>query len=1534
MSPERESPAPPLPAPGRLLVRGLLLVGGAVALVLLVFGAARIYLRTPAGSARLLRFGLEAANGAIAGRVDAGGVRIEGDRIFLRDITLSDPEGTVVASVDEAEVDLVFGALLLGRIEARSVRVVRPALTLAVDEEGSSLDRAFAAKSPAPEPARPGGRPPPLTFVVHRFDIEDGRMEVQIPDAPHFSLRDLALSGAGRYALRSEDFELEVRGNGALDQPTPGPVTVAGRGARDGRGLRAELDLRAAGASLVGDLHTERASALDAHLALDVPPALGRALVPGWPLRVAVRATGEAKSTAPGNALTVEAAAGRARLRLAAEVDVAQRMARRLRLEARHVDLAELLGHGPSSNLAFTATGSASGVSWASASGRLELEMPPAQVRGEAVGPVKASLQLRRGRLEVSALQATLPGLKLEAQGSSDRRGVEASLSLEVTDLAAWSRVLGDVAGPMPPLSGQGSLRGKLSGRLTHPRVEAEGHFGALVVGPASAQALDVELRLPDLGRPLDATAKLHADLLAVAGRTLRDVRGTLSSEGRAVELQLTAAAVPLRLHLAGTADPDARGLLLDTLELGFSEGTWQLRAPAAVRLEPERLETERLELTSGDQSIEVTGRLSRGRVDGSLHVAHLDLARLPSIAVPASEGLGGTLDLSAEVHGLAAHPDLALDARLEGGAWHGLAGLAGHVEGRRRGAEVHLAGHVDALATGADVSLDGPETALTRRTHRPLSVEVRATDVDLGRGLCELAAARLWSAGCPDGKPLATGRVDVQAALAGFADAPRVQLSVRATEVVSRKLASGAWSLDLEGDDARQLQIKLAGQGLGGKLHLAATLEATTGELLARRRSWAGWRTVPVRGQLEATGLSLADLRDAGLATRDVQGTARVQAEVSGTLADPRGKAEVMVQQLVMDPWGVGDVRLVLSAEEQVETGLTLAGGVITGSAHLSVGTRLASLWENLGPEALARVPVHLDGNFGPVQLRDLPLEAGRLRRDRRLLDGELTWKVEGQGSLGAPTATAELGFRGLGPGDGAHVDGQARVRYADGRHVLDASLKSTSGGSLDADGTLALDLSLPALRRGLHPAEAPVQLRLHSVRFQPDFVATLVPWLRSVTGTLQIEGQATGTLGKPVLRGSLAWDDGSMGIIGFGLYQGIHLRASAGEERFAIEELSARVQGGTVSLKLSGQRAGAGFAVQGELATRDFPVVIDDQLLCIATTQATLQGQARPWVLDLSPVTFTRAELQLPESKRKNLQDLSSPPDVVLTRHGVAIDRHQALRALALDPRRRGRGPEASEGQSAPLFRLALSVPNAIDVRGRDVRLELTLSREFRVELGEETLVHGEVRLRRGRAEVWGRRFEVQPGGRVTFEGPVDQPRINVTGVYTNSQEQVTVYMHFSGLGNDVQVTPSSTPPLSEPEIYTLLATGRTTLKQSSLGSSAAVGSSEAGVSILGSWAAGELKKAVGGALPIDVISIEVGQERGVQQTKFEAGKYLTDDIYIGYQARIGADPFRYQNANALRVEYQFLRRWSLQLEYGDANAGSLDAVWSRDY
>ena len=79
--------------------------------------------------------------------------------------------------------------------------------------------------------------------------------------------------------------------------------------------------------------------------------------------------------------------------------------------------------------------------------------------------------------------------------------------------------------------------------------------------------------------------------------------------------------------------------------------------------------------------------------------------------------------------------------------------------------------------------------------------------------------------------------------------------------------------------------------------------------------------------------------------------------------------------------------------------------------------------------------------------------------------------------------------------------------------------------------------------------------------------------------------------------------------------------------------------------------------------------------------------------------------------------------------------------------------------------------------------------------------------------------------------------------------------------------------------------------------------------------------------------MLSIEAG-DSGIEGTKLEAGTYVSDKLYVGFTGRVGADPMQGQNANAVRMEYQLGKRWSLQGEYGDARAGGADLVWIKEY
>ncbi|MGZ3446353.1 MAG: translocation/assembly module TamB, partial [Myxococcaceae bacterium] len=140
----------PTPRRRRWLRRLLWGVLGLLLLVLLLVGGGLVYVQTGAGSARVLALGLRAANEAVAGKLAAGSLQIQGGHIVLRDVTLETPEGERVAHVDLLEVRVGLFALVGKRVHLQLVRIDHPEVWLVLDDEGMNLTRAIAPKHPKP----------------------------------------------------------------------------------------------------------------------------------------------------------------------------------------------------------------------------------------------------------------------------------------------------------------------------------------------------------------------------------------------------------------------------------------------------------------------------------------------------------------------------------------------------------------------------------------------------------------------------------------------------------------------------------------------------------------------------------------------------------------------------------------------------------------------------------------------------------------------------------------------------------------------------------------------------------------------------------------------------------------------------------------------------------------------------------------------------------------------------------------------------------------------------------------------------------------------------------------------------------------------------------------------------------------------------------------------------------------------------------------------------------------------------------------
>ncbi|MCY1019808.1 translocation/assembly module TamB [Pyxidicoccus sp. MSG2] len=377
----------------------------------------------------------------------------------------------------------------------------------------------------------------------------------------------------------------------------------------------------------------------------------------------------------------------------------------------------------------------------------------------------------------------------------------------------------------------------------------------------------------------------------------------------------------------------------------------------------------------------------------------------------------------------------------------------------------------------------------------------------------------------------------------------------------------------------------------------------------------------------------------------------------------------------------------------------------------------------------------------------------------------------------------------------------------------------------------------------------------------------------------------------------------------------------------------------------------------------------------MAVVSLRAKVEGTLSATLVNLRNVSVPEATITLPELKRRDLQPLERPGDIVLVRNGVPVERKKRKQQQQPSPgapgtpekdkeenipdptpsdRRRtavggsgvgaqaedlakavdeaGEDEEVGVEQEAPLrtYWVNVNAPRNIWVKGSDVNVELGLSEDFRVEYRDAARLFGEVRVLRGRVDVLGRRFDVQRDSQVRFTGPPAVPYINVTAEHRNDNAKVTVFVTIRGQGRDITLKPTSDPPLPESEIYTLLATGRRTLER---GSGASMTASAQAASVVGSLVANEARKALAAKLPLDVLSIEAG-DSGIAGTKLEVGTYVTDKIYVGYTGRVGANLQQGENANAVRFEYQLGTRWSLEGQYGDARSGGLDLIWSKEY
>ncbi len=1505
----------------------------AFGLFVLPLVALALIVLSPTGQAWMASQAAGWVSRSIQGTIRARSISLGVGSIRLGGVEVESPEGEIVLAAETIEVALDPATFRRKPWTIDEVQLRGAKLLLEWGEAGDlSLVRAF-------QPRQPGSdEPSTLSLIVERLAGEKiavvarpkGGEAVFAADDLAFELRSSLDPAGGALAgtLRAQLLQ-PLREEASLE------VDATLRGGFRALELAA-LRLQVGGSSLAlegtGDL--ESAQAELGEIALTLHPDELAALVPGSRLGASVQVMGRASLENGSLRSNLRLSQGDGEIEGSGELEIWSR-SWKLSAAIRSLGLATLDLELPGLILDADLEASGSGL----ASIDAEVRGLRATAGATKLGPVAMRGSLQDGRIAVDHLDAVLPGGRLGASGwvEDDRTSLRfdlhaSSLQRLFASTTRFAAAAGFASPAIDDLAGALHAEGRIEGRLASPSIRATLRSDRITWGDGDFVSIDAAGSVAGLDSKATATFVGTIEEIVTPGTTLRGIRADLDlSKGRAkgkVVGESPFGGIHASLDAAVAAGFE--WLRFDALELGWPGASWSLREPARTTLSPQLvIETMTLDGDEGSELV-VSGRgRSGGAFDLEARAARIDLARLPPELVSKEVDLRGILAFDLRL----ARDDLTLEARVSEVDVEGLGRLApvSASEGLRGkvDAELRLQGKLSSptgtlLVRGHDLGGAGLEAVDLRALATfpgPITLDAISgpstlhAEVD---GLIDLGAL------------LRDADRELERALS----APLIgRLDLDAFEL--RRLA-GRFGLpaDLEGEAALglgltgsirrprlQAETKLRALRLAGLTPIDATFaaEATDEALQARLTSTLGdrpfldgearlggpiealseWKELSLFVDIRGERIRLSSIgglwRSGGAATRTRRmGRAAVDLRIDGSFAAP-------VVSLDLHAVGVG--RGLLQASEQA---LDEAG---SSSAQRGV------------VDATDRSRASGGGGRGAPVDRGAS-GAGLVERDGAG-EGLAVRRVDPDSAAGAFGRGATAGRGRLPEGDAGRReprtgDVELKATYRNKRLSASAALTGAAGGGATLVAAWDLDLGVDAWAESLAGlARAPLDVSLESHGLDIGFVQVFSQDLRQVEGRLDAALQLRGEPAAPELDGFVALRQGRLSYTGMGDLRDIELELEVRGDRASLRRLELRSSG---TLRASGEatRAGPGqpFHLDFDLVARRFGVVSNDLTRVYLDADARLEAELSRQALD-GTLSILAATIELPNTPKKSVQELEAHPDF-----HVGSDPEPSDTVLVS-------AKGGAQGAHSP-FELSLRIVNRKPIHVTGVDLAGDGNVDLRLGYGGEgPSLAGTIDATKGYVVVMSRRFELERG-RVYYLGKeaLADPRLDVVAIHESPHAKVTVTV--GGTAQKFTADLRSTPAMSEAEIATLLATGKPQLKRGAGGVSEVSGAATA----LGAVVTSQLKRGIAAKLPVDVISFQAGEE-GLDAGSLEAGSYVTDRIYVGYARNFGVvlETDR-RNTNEVRVEYELLRRWTLEVTYGDRGAGGADLFWTRDW
>ncbi|MBI5523233.1 MAG: translocation/assembly module TamB domain-containing protein [Desulfarculus sp.] len=725
---------------------------------------------------------------------------------------------------------------------------------------------------------------------------------------------------------------------------------------------------------------------------------------------------------------------------------------------------------------------------------------------------------------------------------------------------------------------------------------------------------------------------------------------------------------------------------------------------------------------------------------------------------------------------------------------------------------------------------------------------------------------APLWpSLGWQEAAPQ-RGALSVKGRLAGPWSAPSLSLSGQAGELVLAQALARQVELDLE--------TPRLGLPLQGRLRLGVQELAGGG---------ITWNKVSLEATALAEGTRLALMAQGPQLTLSLKaaGTGAAQLPLRLTLSElrltPQGHKPWTLRdpaQLLLASDGLGLKGLMLTQAEQtlaLEGQASLAGGV---NASLRLGRVRLDPWlppRVLPPEASLDLEASLSG----------ALAAPRLELSGRLAG--LVWPR---------LPASEVRFQG---------------GYEDGELSLTGQALTQGRASLDLEASLGLKVSLhPPL---LSPTGQGLKASASAQDLPLALLEPLIPGVGGLEGRVNLELEASGPLAAPLVTGELELKGGAFVVPNTGqAFQDLNIHLTARGREITVHNLSAvsggpaKVRGkiwlpigdpGQVDLTFQAQGLLIGMGGIGK-------VITDAEFRITGTALSPLAiGWTRPSRANIHPALATPLALG----------------EVVVLKPGQ--------QPPPLERQRASRAPRIVLGGLLE----SLTLEGRVDC-GSGVRVDLDQgfmmlsgAALVRKQPGGPLVFYDSFGVGGGAMNIVGRRFVIT-GGRTLFAGKdVPDPDLDVDVNLGMGSTQV--YIKLQGSAFSPKLVLSSEPPMNQTDILSTIIFGR---PAASLNAGETRQLSAQALALLGLRGRERLESVLGPTLSPDVVTVFTEAQSG---SSLEAGKYLSQDLYLRYRQNLGPD-----GGQNVGLEYRLNRYLSVESQIGTTRDSGVDAVFTWDF